>query len=115
MTINEYLQMNKSFKRYGEYSMKRLSPKVECADGFTMSVQASKSHYCSPRKDDVPEYESVEIGYPNQAEELIFEYAESNGYTETVYGFVPVGLVDQVIEKHGGFKAIQPNLEYERL
>lgn len=33
---------------------------------------------------------------------LITDYAEDNTYTDTVYGYVPVEIVDKLIEKHGG-------------
>lgn len=82
-------------------------PDVVCANGFTMSVQASRTHYCSPRTDVGP-WQSVEIGFPNRIEPLLWEYAESPGrWTETVYGYVPVELAAAVIEVNGGF-ASQP-------
>ena len=33
------------------------------------------------------------------------EYAEDDwNYTETVYGYVPIEVVEKLIEKHGGIK-----------
>ena len=50
------------------------------------------------------EYETCEVGFPNQREELLMPYAEDTETpTETVYGYVPVTLVEQIIEKHGGW------------
>lgn len=50
------------------------------------------------------EYETCEVGFPNQREELLMPYAEDpETPTETVYGYVPVTLVEQIIEKHGGW------------
>jgi hypothetical protein len=73
-------------------------------DGFTMSVQASHSHACTPR-DDVGPWRSVEVGFPNRVEPLLWPYAEAPGnWTETVYGSVPVELVAAVIELHGGLR-----------
>jgi hypothetical protein len=81
--------------------------RLECADGFTMSVQASSGHYCSPREDKAWPYSMFEIGYPSRKEQLITEYAESPGqYTDTVYGWVPVDVVEAVIAKHGGLRAL---------
>ena len=37
---------------------------VKCKDGFTMSVQASKSHYSEPKNDEGP-YSEVEVGIPS--------------------------------------------------
>jgi len=37
---------------------------IVCADGVTLSVQATNSHYCTPRTDYGP-YSAVEVGYPS--------------------------------------------------
>lgn len=84
-------------------------PKIICNDGFEMSVQAGEFLYCEPRI-DLPngEYDSVEIGFPNQEENLIKEFAEdSSSLTDTIYPYVPVEIVDKVIEKHGGIKCYE--------
>ena len=76
--------------------------RIECKDGFSMSVQASVGCYCDPR-DDIGPYNSVECGFPSEYEELIIAYAEARHEpTKTVYGWVPVGVVTNVIAKHGG-------------
>jgi hypothetical protein len=76
--------------------------RIECKDGFSMSVQAGTSVYSDPR-DDVGPYHSVECGFPSEYEELIIAYAEARHEpTKTVYGWVPVGVVTNVIAKHGG-------------
>jgi hypothetical protein len=80
-----------------------LNEKVVCSDGFTMSVQANEYAYCEPRYTGAYQYETVEIGYPSQREELLMEYAErSTEPTDTVYAYVPAALVYAVIVKHGG-------------
>ena len=77
--------------------------RVVCDDGFTMSVQANSTAYCSPRIDDASAYHEVEIGYPSHAEPLILEYAETpDKPTDTVYGYVPRDRVMLVVMKHGG-------------
>ena len=38
---------------------------VVCADGFTMSVQASGTHYCESRRRIAKRYRSFEIGLEN--------------------------------------------------
>ncbi len=85
---------------------------VVCADGFTMSVQAGETHYCSPRVDLGYEFESgvacdrynsVEVGFPSEVEPLFMQYCEDKDKpTETVYGWVPCSIVSLVIAKHGG-------------
>lgn len=105
---------------------------IVCQDGFTMSIQASAHHYCEPRQNffqvekeskqyyygdagylnlpnkfetviDYNIYTHFEIGYPNQEETLLISYAEDpTKLTDTVYGYVPKQLIEEVIEKHGG-------------
>ena len=76
---------------------------VVCADGFVMSVQAHDGAYCEPRLDAQRKYTLVEIGFPSKEEPLIMPWAESpETPTDTVYGYVPVDVVTNVIVKHGG-------------
>ena len=68
-----------------------------------MSVQANDGAYCNPRANDAEEYSQVEIGFPSQQEELIMPWCESpDSPTDTVYGYVPVDVVTNVLVKHGG-------------
>lgn len=78
-------------------------PRAYMNDGFSISIQASTYTYCFPRFNDLDEYKSVELGFPSCEDELINEYAEDpRFYTNTVYGYVPVEVVDELIKKHGG-------------
>jgi len=100
---------------------------VVCKDGFTMSVQASAYHYCSPRIHDAEGYLEVEIGYPRQREPLIDEYVEGFGlwvedehddfdFTNAVYPYVPAEVVLEVIMKHGGMIGGNlPNLDLSNI
>ena len=85
-------------------------PQIVCADGFQMSVQVGFSLYSTPKK-VAKRYSAVEIGFPSEHEPLIEEYAETfykedemdvTDYTDTVYPYVPVRIVDKVLKKHGG-------------
>jgi hypothetical protein len=77
--------------------------RVVCADGFTMSVQASAYNYCQPQEPAADRYETVEIGFPTAKEPMLMPYAETpENPTDTVYAYVPVELVTNVIVKHGG-------------
>ena len=80
-----------------------LNDRIVCKDGFTMSVQANQQAYCTPRITDAETYTEVEIGFPSEREELIMDWAELHDRpTETVYAYVPVSVVTNVIAKHGG-------------
>lgn len=78
-------------------------PQIVCADGFKMSVQASAFHYCSPRDSEGP-WSRVEVGFPSDRVEALMPWAEDeNDPTGTVYGYVPLRIVAEVIDQHGGF------------
>jgi hypothetical protein len=82
-----------------------LRPAIECKDGFKMSVQASSGHYCHPRKDGLPQYSEVEVGYPNRKEELLRPYQETDDDpTGCIYPYVPMHIIDEVVRIHGGLK-----------
>ena len=76
---------------------------VTCVDGTTISVQASETHYCVPRSNDGG-WTHVDVGYPSvRPPDSWAEYAEEwDTPTETVYGYVPIELVREYIELHGG-------------
>lgn len=79
-----------------------LAKRIVCADGFSLSVQATHGAYCLPRENLGPWYR-VEVGFPSAKPELIMEYAEQQDRpTETVYGYVPIELVAELIALHGG-------------
>ncbi len=83
--------------------------RVVCADGFSVSVQASSFNYCIPRTDEGP-WESVECGFPSEKDPILEKWAETpdaeicedTGYVQTVYGWVPSQVILKVIEYHGG-------------
>ncbi len=77
-------------------------PRTCCADDFTLSIQAGRTHYCTPR-DDLGPWRTVEVGYPDAAILALLPFAEDAGRpTDTVYGYVPIDIVSQVIADHGG-------------
>lgn len=96
MTIIEFLR--RTYKTRTPWNIPVIRPRVKCADGFTMSVQASSSHYCIPRKDGEGYYSAVEVGYPYETTPELFEYSAGGG----VYGYVPIDEVQTICDKHGG-------------
>lgn len=72
--------------------------------GVKMSVQASSHHYCSPRKDLTKgSYKAVEIGFPSRVIKELLPYAENkNSPTKTIYGWVPVSVLNKIIDQRGG-------------
>lgn len=100
MKTNEFLQKYRKVMS-GGYNYTR--PRIKCADGFTISVQAGKGIYSDPRC-DADEYKLVELGFPSEIEESLTSYMEDYRADprKTVYPYVPVDVVDEVLEKHGG-------------
>lgn len=106
----EFLERLRASQSSGEYwrnawagilPMRQVRP-IVCADGLELSVQASSGHYCTPRKDLGP-WTMVEVGFPTQRVEELMQYAEDpTKPTETVYGWVPVEVVEQIVIAHGG-------------
>ena len=120
MKINEFIQRNLKVTNHNTNPLMmnhmltstRL-PKIVCADGFEMSVQVGFSLYSTPKK-VAKRYTAVEIGFPSEHEPLIEEFAETfhqeeeeEDYTDMVYPYVPVKVVDKVLKKHGGIDIIE--------
>ena len=81
----------------------KLNERIQCADGFSMSVQGSETAYCTPRINSAEEYTEVEVGFPNMVEELLLPYAEEpDNPRGTVYPWVPAQVIVNVIAKHRG-------------
>tara|TARA_Y100001949_G_scaffold119013_1_gene101124 strand:- start:740 stop:1216 length:477 start_codon:yes stop_codon:yes gene_type:complete len=116
--INEFIKNNLKVKNLAEskdplrrhLSVRMLIssrlPQIICTDGFSMSVQVGYSLYSTPKK-VAKRYSAVEIGYPSEREPLIDEYIENllesaPNYTDSVYPYVPVKVVNQILKKHGG-------------
>jgi len=123
MKINEFIKNNlKVTYPTEEYSsMEHMLtstrlPHIICSDGFSMSVQVGYSLYSTPKK-LAKRYSAVEIGYPSDHEPLIEKYAEFTpfdeneepDFTNTVYPYVPVAVVNRVLKKHGGIDLVATN------
>ena len=92
-------------------------PRARCADGFSISIQGgTRFHYCQPRE-LCRIFESVELGFPNQVEDLIMPYIDGSEDNPlgNVYGFVPIEVVDEMITKHGGIVDVDANLDPSNL
>lgn len=83
--------------------------RVKCVDGYTISIQNHIFSYSSNNSNPVnPDpgsllHDDFELGFPNMEDDLIKSYAEdSDNLTETVYAYVQIGVVIQLINKHGG-------------
>ena len=95
--------------------MNDYNPRIVCADGFSISVQARSSSYCLPRQDAGP-HTHMEGGFPSSAP-LDPELLESreNIYDdgdpcETVYPYVAREVFEREFALHGGI--VEGSLPY---
>jgi len=70
-----------------------IKPIIKCRDGYCYSVQASKIHYCTPKKDGLDEYRSVEVWGKNPS---------GVATTEEPEPFVQIERINRRIYDHGG-------------
>jgi hypothetical protein len=84
------------------------APRIQCADGFSLSVQVHEGAYCSPRDGYGPVWDTAEIGFPSdRPNDEVMTYAEEPEMpTQTVYGYVPLSVIEALIEEHGGFAEV---------
>ena len=104
--LEEIIKGEGEYAKAGGYRSKRLAPVIKCADGAELSVQASRTHYCTPRTDTGP-YSEVEIGFPTVAPPDSWErYFDGDwvkdGPTNSVYAYVPIEMVREYVRLHGG-------------
>lgn len=80
---------------------KRLVSYIQCADGFTMSVQASQDHKCIPVSDKGP-WTHFEVGFPSEPEVLLKTKSEDEDDDPSIFECVPANVIAEIIIKHGG-------------
>jgi hypothetical protein len=74
------------------------------ANGVSLSIQASYTHYCTPRMLlPYAQYTEFEVGFPSEEIEALMPYCDDTSKpTETVYGYVPLEVLDAYIASVGG-------------
>jgi hypothetical protein len=78
-------------------------PCMKLADGLEMSVQGHFGAYSWPRGDFEERYDQVEIMAPRDIPELADYQRDCNACgEEMIYPYVPVSVVNELIEKRGG-------------
>jgi hypothetical protein len=89
-----------------EAMVPEIRKRIECADGATVSIQATRYSYCTPRNDVGP-YTHIEAGFPSVLPPGSWmEYCEDGDKPlDTVYGYMPVACVKEFIDVHGGLVA----------
>lgn len=97
------------FPSLSEFGKVEFNPRIVCADGFSMSVQAHCGSYCTPRQNEGP-HTHMEGGFPSSAP-LDPELLESRENAcegdegdpcETVYPYVAREVFEREFALHGG-------------
>lgn len=90
--------------------MKPTNDRTFCTDGTSLSIQWGRYLYSTPRDDTGP-WVNVEVGFiytdddrPLTPPETWVEYADGD-FPSDVYGYVPIILVKEFIDSHGGYKS----------
>lgn len=94
--VNEYLAAQKD----GTIRT-AVVPRFRCADGTSLSVQASEGHYSSPREDTGP-WTHVEVWCVVSPAGRACHPRSFGENTGQPYTFVPVAKVNAYIRRHGG-------------
>ena len=99
-SVNFFLRHHK-----GAFFQNGVYPRLVCQSGLSFSVQVGHYVYCEPRNPVGP-WTSVEVGYPSSFVPEIMKYAEDRiSPLDTVYGYVPVEVLERVIRKNGGIES----------
>lgn len=108
VSLNEFLCDERVFVEVpwlGDLT-RRVRQRAVCADGFSLSIQASEEYFSEPGEEAGMPYRSVQIGYPSKTERLLGSY-EYNG----TYPFVPIEVVEKIVRKHGGIIGMEVKTE----
>lgn len=79
-------------------------PRLVCADGFSISAQASDFHRCEPGALCGP-YSAVECGCPSNPEPALMPYLlyeDGIAPEQSTYNYVPTTILVDLINAHGG-------------
>ena len=97
MNTFDRLQKHLATETVAQYSMTYKAPvdSVKCADGTTLSVQASEYHHCTPRNNKGP-YTEVAV-WCASAPVTEFDYSD-----DEPSAYVPIEDVVRFIDNHGG-------------
>ena len=128
MKLSEYLTLNVFAELQGisnskvtigdlERNYKKhfiLIPRIYCNDGFNVSIQVHRGAYCASEngyREFGLDWKEVEWGYPS--EPLTDEkYNPENPGGDTIGGNVPIEVMEELLEQHGGINVKETLVKY---
>lgn len=93
----------------------KLFPDMVFEDGTVLTVQAHYGAMSIPRDDYAPLYTHVEVVATIGAEPLLEPYLMPGSEISMevmTYGYVPVEIVAQIIERHGGLASLPESRDH---
>lgn len=96
--VNAYLRRAKETYEPGDYRA-AVVPQLRCPSGLTLSVQASRGHYCTPREQEGP-WTTVEVLCRDRELTTLRRYRDVTG--GALYCYVPVERLNRIIANAGG-------------
>jgi len=83
--------------------------------GLTWSIQAGQFIYSSP-KNSIGPHTHVEVGFPSEEIQLLNPFAENpDDLTGTVYPYVPIEIIEQIISDNGGIEEAEHKPTYKNI
>lgn len=110
MTVLEFLAATEIREHF-------VRPHIVCNDGFHVSCQFGWAWHCTAytyedvdittvgkiKLYDEDDFKAVELGFPSEKVDIWMDYAEEDSDpTDTVYNWVPIDIVQQGLDLHGG-------------
>ena len=94
-------------------------PRIYCKDGFNISIQVHRGNYCGSENGTRTfglDWKLVEWGFPSSEIDAQKYNSEDTDTTNSVGGYVEIGLIDELCEEHGGIdlaKTLQEEFDKE--
>lgn len=108
MTVQEFLfnTVEITDYSYGVETQKVRKPAV-CADGTTLSIQASETHYCKPRvnSNKTDFYYAIEVWCVSK--EVPSSWNQYGDAEENPFAYIPIELVQEFVDSCGGIVGVK--------
>lgn len=100
-TTNEWLKVAPMFSPQCDIGPRR---RAVCKSGLSLSIQASRWHYCSPKQDNASSYTTVEVGFPERDGKPVRlrSLGPAESRRSAVWAYVPVEALDRLLKRNGG-------------
>lgn len=105
-SLRMLLRITTCYANYDEYFK---IPKIQCKDGFSISIQISNGNYCSSEngyRQFGLNWETVEWGYPSQHHDLLQKSSQDSNVTQSI-GCIDIDEIEEILYEHGGINFVK--------